>query len=124
MNKERHNQIIHEVYKNYLEKYKQDKTPGIVYYTDPLQYRSYTKEEFINKIKTDKEFSERFGLKIEEQELSLEGRYGLIEKDKHIQFVTWQNHGTNRIKEVLDEKEVPTKLITVTYEEEKLEIYE
>lgn len=74
--------------------------------------------------KTDKDFSEKWGLKIEERELSLEERYDLIEKDKHKQFVTWQSHGTDRIKEVIDEQEVPTKLITITYNNETIEVYE
>ena len=50
-----------DAYKAYLKKYEKDKTPGIVYYTDPLQYRPYTQEEFINKIKTDDEFAKRWG---------------------------------------------------------------
>jgi len=50
-----------DCYANYLKKYEQDKTPGIVYYTDPLQYRPYTQEEFINKIKTNDEFARKWG---------------------------------------------------------------
>ena len=37
----------------------------------PHPTRHLTKEEFINKIKTDSEFSETWGLKIDERELSL-----------------------------------------------------
>ena len=65
----------------------------------------------------------RWGLKIEERELSLEERYDLIEKDKYTQFVKWQDYGTDRIKEVLDEKNVPTKLITITYQGKTIESY-
>ena len=60
-------------------------------------------------------------LKIEEQELSLEERYNLIEKDKHTQFVTWQRLGTDRLKEVLDKLNVPTKKITITYNDKTIE---
>jgi hypothetical protein len=56
--------------------------------------------------------------------LSLEERYDLIEKDKHTQFVNWQSLGTDRIKESLDNHNVPTKLITVTYKDKKIESYE
>jgi hypothetical protein len=77
----------------------------------------------MGKIYCDK-FSERWGLKIEERELSLEERYDLIEKDKHSQFVKWQSLGTNRIKEVLDEHNVPTKQITITYNDKTIESYE
>ena len=50
-----------DAYKNYLKKYEQDKTLGIVYYTEPLSYRPYWQEEFINKIKTDDEFANKWG---------------------------------------------------------------
>jgi thymidylate synthase len=50
-----------DAYKNYLKKYEQDKTSGIVYYTEPLSYRPYWQEEFINKIKTDDEFAKKWG---------------------------------------------------------------
>jgi thymidylate synthase len=50
-----------DAFSNYLKKYEQDKTPGIVYYTDPLQYRPFSQEEFINKIKTDDEFAKKWG---------------------------------------------------------------
>ena len=131
MTKERYNQIIDEAYKNYIKEtdkldlWKKENSNFIVV-TGPVYNaipRQFTKEEFISKIETNKEFSERCGLKINERELSLEERYDLIEKNKHTQFVTWQSHGTNRIKEVLDEKEVPTKLITVTYNGEIIESY-
>jgi hypothetical protein len=83
-----------------------------------------TKDEFIKKCKTDPEFSQRWGLKIEERELSLEERYDLIEKDKHTQFVKWEGLGTDRLKKVLDEKNTPTKLITIKYNDKKIESYE
>jgi thymidylate synthase len=50
-----------DCYVNYLKKYEQDRTPGIVYYTDPLQYRPYSQEEFINKIKINDEFAKKWG---------------------------------------------------------------
>jgi hypothetical protein len=83
-----------------------------------------TIQEFIKKIKTDDKFSEKWGLMIEERELSLEERYDLIEKDKHTQFVKWESLGTDRIKEVLDKENIPTKLITITYNNKKIESYE
>jgi thymidylate synthase len=45
-----------------------------------------------------------YGFQFYTRELSLEERYDLIEKDKYTQFVKWQDLGTDRIKEVLDEK--------------------
>ena len=112
MNKEQQ-ELIDEVYEKYS-----------IIAGMSTQVITLTKEEFINKCKTDTEFSEKWGLKIEERELSLEERYDLIEKDKHTQFVNWQSLGTDRIKEALDEKNIPTKLITITYNNKTIESYE
>ena len=121
MNKKKYNQIIDEAYENYLKKYEQDKTPGIVYYTDPLKYRPYTQEEFINKCKTDSEFSERWGLKIEERELSLDERneWFQIHLNGNNPFAKsdWKDFE-------LDQQNIPTKLITLTYNNETIESYE
>jgi hypothetical protein len=78
------------------------------------------KEEFINKCKTDTEFSEKWGLKIEERELSLEERETLLlEIDD-----TFRTSTTQEIKLVLDEYNIPTKLITITYKKTIIESYE
>jgi hypothetical protein len=115
MNKERYNQIIDEVYLNYSKNHFKIWEPG-------MDYES--KESFIRKCKTNPEFSEKWGLTIEERKLSLEERYNLIEEDKHTQFVNWQSLGTDRVKEVLDELNIPTKLITITHNNETIESYE
>ena len=39
----------------------------------------------------------------------MEERYNLIEEDKHTQFVNWQSLGTDRVKEVLDKQNIPTR---------------
>jgi hypothetical protein len=115
MNKEQQ-ELLDEAYKNYSKK--------MMYH--PVEnwlddgngektYRQLSQEEFINKIKTDVEFSERWGLKIEERELSLE------ERNKW----SWDNWGiTCEMESVLDEQEVPTKLITITYNDKTIESYE
>ena len=66
------NQIIDEAYENYLKggdikwlNQKEVDTP-IGKMNIPIPY---TQEEFINKCKTDTEFSEKWGLKIEEREV-------------------------------------------------------
>ena len=72
MNKEIYNQIIDEVYENYTQT-KIIKTNSGETHISPIgHYNGMTKEQFINKCKTDSEFSERWGLKIEERELSLD----------------------------------------------------
>jgi len=119
MTKERYNQIVNEVYKNYLGKYKQDKTPGIVYYTDPLQFRPYTEEEFTNRIKTDNEFSERWGLKIEERELSLDERKQIFDDRGYVCDV-WPFNGDWHGE--YDGFRIPRRAISLTYNNETIEI--
>jgi hypothetical protein len=70
-----------------------------------------TRGEFINKIKTNPEFSERWGLKIEERELTWD------ESNKY-----YNNHQSLKVPYL--GLKVPTKLITITYNDTKLESYE
>ena len=56
-----------------------------------------------------------YGFQVYTRELSLEERYDLIEKDKHKQLVNWESLGTNRIKEVLDEKNVPKRAFSLMF---------
>jgi hypothetical protein len=74
-----------------------------------------SQEEFINKCKTDPEFSEKWGLKIEERELSLEERRKLANYDSV--FVSPMT------VESWDRNNIPTKLITIT-KITKIESYE
>jgi hypothetical protein len=88
----------------------------------------YTQEEFIEKCKTDSEFSQKWGLKIEERELSLEER-SIIAKSNHYEvsqnikrFVRVDEDRT--LHKNLDEINIPTKLITITYNDKTIESYE
>ena len=100
MSKER---IIDEVYNKYLTKYMgYDDVPS--------------KELFLFEIKNNPEFSERWGLKIEERELSLEERRKLAKYDS--EFVSPMT------VESWDRNNIPTKLITITYNNETIESYE
>ena len=80
-----------------------------------------TKEEFINKCKTNPEFSEKWGLKIEERELSLEERKSIYENEYTKSVEVPNNHWLNS---KLTTRNIPTKLITITYEDNKIESYE
>jgi hypothetical protein len=104
-------ELLNEAYENYCMSYKD----GHEFYEDETVKRSYTKEEFINKCKTDPEFSERWGLKIEERELSLEERRKLANYDSV--FVSPMT------VESWDRNKIPTKLITIT-KITKIESYE
>ena len=116
MNKEQQ-ELLDDAYKNFVKSVENNRPAGYV-------RKVITKSDFIKESNFNKDFREYQGLKMEERELSLEERYDLIEKDKHSQFVKWQSLGTNRIKEVLDEHNVPTKLITITYNDKTIESYE
>jgi hypothetical protein len=139
MNKEKYNQIIGDAYKSYQKEINRrlenwiDIQEGDIYEGTSLDDsgRIWTQEEFINKCKTDSEFSERWGLKIEESELSLRDRYewsiGKVisydEKD-YEKTLLEVNNDESVIHKLLDKHNIPTKLITITYNGEKIESYE
>ena len=91
MSKERYDEVIEIAYENFRVKVKDEYFP--VY---------KTKEQFIDAVKNYPEFSKKWGLKIEESELSLEEMMLLELK-------------LNR---------VPTKQITLTYNNEIVKYYE
>ena len=124
MNKERYNQIVDEVYKNYVDKlsYNENDCFADEDINKPNKtFIPYNQEEFINKIKTDKEFSERWGLKIEEQELSHDERIILMNKKLGVTDTLPQYYNTD---DEMDKNNVPTKVITVTYNNETIEFHE
>ena len=116
-------QIIDEAYENYKDSRECQWTP--TYFPTP-----YTQEEFINKSKTDNEFSEKWGLKIEEQELSRKERGDYYYKHGNSEGIVegsldrpiWENDETAH--KWYDERNIPTKLITITYKEQTIESYE
>ena len=119
-------QVIDEAYENYERTVKDSITratnEGILKgnLNDPFSYLG--KESFVKRIKTDNEFSNRWGLQIEERELSLEERHqisisrighdGVADRNN----ITWH--------ETYNKTGIPTKLITLTYNDKKIESYE
>jgi hypothetical protein len=122
MNKE---QIIDEAYENYSKEYEKDNSIGMCLLVKRVDgkstYRKPNKEMFVDLCTYDKTFSEKWGLKIEERELSLE------ERNKWFQI---NLNGNNPFMKSdwkdfeLDQQNIPTKLITITYNNIKLERYE
>lgn len=106
MNKE---QIIDKVYEKYSI------TAGMSTQTITL-----TREEFIHYVKTDSKFSETWGLKIEERELSLSERtkYKKERGDRIARTFAAYTH------QMLDNANILTRLITVTYTDKTIESYE
>jgi len=82
--------------------------------------RPLIKEEFINKCKTDFEFSQRWGLKIKERELSLEERLALVKNN----VMSFDELSKTTYDEFLKKNNIPTKLITITYNDKTIESYE
>lgn len=120
MNNERYNQIINEVWKKYGKSHwTPPENPDSkllshqLWSVKPMQHN---KESFINKIKTDDEFAEMWGLKIEERELSEDERYDLCAAHK--------SKMTAISEEDYIKYNIPTKLITVTYNSETIKVYE
>ena len=119
MTKEKYNQIIDEAYKNYENKYYKGEAFGYKklnnwLYSPDLKL---SQEEFINKCKTDSEFSETWGLKIEERELDMMERWAIADLTPNMEEFDFANY-------MCDKHNVPTKLITITYNNETIESYE
>jgi len=78
----------------------------------------HSKESFINTCKTNPEFSKKWGLKIEERELSLEERKIHMSKYSNDRiYPDWD-------EKFLNEKNIPTKQITLTYNDKTITSYE
>jgi hypothetical protein len=120
----RYTVYIDKAYSNYVNKCNEDKWMREIILDLPFPNKSYglySQEEFINKIKTDTEFSEKWGLKIEERELSLEERIIFAGYD----YENRGGIGWNMLKESVDlDNSIPRKLITITYNDKKIESYE
>jgi bifunctional pyridoxal-dependent enzyme with beta-cystathionase and maltose regulon repressor activities len=98
-------ELLDEAYENYY-----------TFMRDDRQWE-LDKEEFIEEIKTDSEFSEKWGLTIEERELSLEER-ATIWNNTHNPAGNIFTHNQ------YDENNIPKRAITVTYNDKKIKSYE
>jgi len=112
MNKEQQ-QIIDKVYEDALMEYGFESLPST-----PEGTWFETIETFIHKCKLDNEFYEKWGLKIEERELSLEERQEFA-VNKH-PFISPDLMSTD----LLNSNNIPTKVITITYNDKTIESYE
>ena len=119
---EKFNQIIDEVFINYCQTKIEKTSTGEIWISYAGHYGNISKEDFINKCKTDNEFSEKWGLKIEERGLTLEERHqislsrighdGIADRDN----ITWH--------ETYNKTGIPTKIITLTHNNETVITYE
>ena len=142
MNKERYNQIIDEAYNYYLQNWEPNREIeeiedpyGLIRGTNFINDRPLDKDMFIFCIKKDPEFSEKWGLKIEERELNLDDRAKLHPNPENFYDI----HGTFSISDNIEDSNfpdkdwlheqfdnggIPTKLITLTYNNEKIGSHE
>ena len=126
MNKEQ-KELVDEAYENWLMNTKKmvDKEilKKFIQHTPNIH-----KEEFINKCKNNKDFSEKWGLTIEERELRQFERVKLLHK-------AWKNNGITpehkevstlwvEYKNLMEKYNIPTQIIIVTYQDQKIESYE
>jgi hypothetical protein len=121
MNKEQL-EIIEVVGQEYTKWFFKNATPGLNKKPQLNGEMILTRGEFINKCKNDSEFFEKWGLKIEEKELSWEERAKWLEDNKGYDLLVG-NLDHDHIREVVEE-ESPTKLITITYNDKTIESYE
>jgi hypothetical protein len=133
--------LLHIFNENQLEHYGKDE-PDLLndaymgYYWIMGDKIKLTKDEFINKCKTDPEFSEKWGLKIEERELSWEERRDLLTPEqydgtalnkyghKDCDFGDISPFTDKVIHYWMNLHNIPTKLITITYNDKTIESYE
>ena len=109
MNKEQE-ELVDEVYNKYTTKYMgYDDVPS--------------KELFLFEIKNNPEFSEKWGLTIEERELSYFERCDIFQSTERFKM-----EDREHIKElnigIMNKAKIPSKLITITYNDKKIESYE
>ena len=106
MNNEQH-QIIDEVYDKWI-KYS---------WNSRIYPNQNDKDIFIDRIKSEPDFSIHWGLKIEERELDMFERWELANLTPNMSEIDYCN-------KLCDKHNVPTKLITITYKDTIIESYE
>jgi hypothetical protein len=135
MNNEKMNQIIDEAYDNYLKNFVTPICPPNLD-VQPDYYMPMTQEWFVNSAKErglrGEEFSQKWGLRIEERELSFKERRDLayhyaIKNNKFPLCI--DAYGVNGIPKYMETInntgwDIPTRLITITYNNETIESYE
>ena len=115
MNKEQQ-ELMNEAYENYCESFNtQTLIEQLSFDTGPM-----TQSMFIGRCKFVTEFSKNWGLRIEERELSPKERIELAGgkiQEKYPALIEMSLR-------VCDERDIPTRLITVTYNNKTIESYE
>jgi hypothetical protein len=133
MNNEKQD-LINEAYENYLKEYENDNSIGLLL-PDGQTYIKIGRDTFMTICEVSKIFSQKWGLKIEERELSLDEKEWQLEKTNCINDIESDRitYGHEWEKYIQDQYEgiqsnqginIPTKLITITYNDKTIESYE
>ena len=123
MNKEQQ-ELVDAAYENYSKEYEKDNSIGMCLLVKRLDgkktYRKPNKEMFVDLCTSDKTFSEKWGLIIEERELSLEERVKIWD-EKYLKDVLPENSMDNLD---LDGDNIPKRAISLAYNDTTIESYE
>ena len=108
-------ELLDEVFLNYWKKVSVNNEKDCLVKQEEGSFlkevRVLYQREFINKCKTDPEFSERWGLKIEERELTWDERHELAETKYQI----------DDVDDVLDKEGVPTRAISLMWNQRSVD---
>ena len=118
---EKYKQIISEAYRNYkkLTHEINEKNPPGYYYGNLIAGTHHlTKDSFVQMCKLDSEFSKKWELEIIERNLKWDDKVEWVMKNTPL------NWDSLNIIEELHKDTTPTKLITIKYQGNKLDIYE
>ena len=121
MKKEKFNKIVDEVYNHYLETHQDE--PFIL-----QEEMDLSKEDFIKKVTNNYGFGQLFGISLNERELSNDERFRIAYKNldlrKELEVQSKMLHYPDGHNKAMDEANIPTKLITISYNDKKIESYE
>jgi hypothetical protein len=114
------NILVKEAYENYSKAYERDNSVGLAMLVARLDgravYRKPDVEMFIGLCTYDESFSEKWELKIEERELDMFERWKIAGLTPNMTEFDYCN-------KLCNEQGVPTKLITISYNNQTEEIY-
>jgi hypothetical protein len=116
MNKEQE-ELLDEAYENFVKSIENNRPEGYV-------RKVMTKSEFMKESNFNKDFREYWGLKIEERELSWKERSKLLSTEQFYEFGFLSPFTDVIINYYLNQKNIPTKLIRITYNDKTIESYE
>ena len=119
-------ELLDKAYENYVKIVEENKE--LYLERDGYTRDILTKDEFKRESKYNYMFSEKWGLTIEERELSDEERMKTLTKNEqrliYERVQSFKNVRSKKLKDFLDEQNNPTKLITIKYNDKTIESYE